>query len=106
MVHRPGVANLDAGGLNWNPCTNQEDDTGVRWHGEVDEEMVPSWHASTFLCLLGVDFIMEGHMTSYSYKVPTSNLVPFGGFLHCFNLFELFQRDIIQTLQQNHVGVG
>ncbi len=24
------------------------------------------WHASAFLCLLGVDFSMEGHVTSYS----------------------------------------
>jgi hypothetical protein len=28
--------------------------------------MVPGWHASTFLCLLGVDSSMEGHVTSYS----------------------------------------
>jgi hypothetical protein len=27
---------------------------------------MPGWHASTFLCLLGVDFNMEGHVTSYS----------------------------------------
>ncbi len=26
---------------------------------------MPSWHASAFLCLLGVDSIMEGHVTSY-----------------------------------------
>jgi hypothetical protein len=26
---------------------------------------VPSWHALTFLCLLGVDYNMEGHVTSY-----------------------------------------
>jgi hypothetical protein len=25
-----------------------------------------------------------------TYKVPTSNLVLFGGFLHCSNLFDLF----------------
>ncbi len=24
------------------------------------------WHASAFLCLLGVDFSMKGHVTSYS----------------------------------------
>jgi hypothetical protein len=66
VVHRPGVANLDADGLSRNPCTSQEDDTGTRWHGEVDEEMLPSWHASAFLCLLGVDSSMEGHVTSYS----------------------------------------
>jgi hypothetical protein len=66
VVRKPGVANLDVDGLSRNPCTNQEDDTGARWHGEVDEKMVPSWHASAFLCLLGVDFNMEGHVTSYS----------------------------------------
>jgi hypothetical protein len=27
--------------------------------------MVPGWHASTFLCLLGVDYSMEGRVTSY-----------------------------------------
>jgi hypothetical protein len=66
VVCRPRVVNLDVNGLSRNPCTSQEDDTGARWHGEVDEEMVPGWHASTFLCSLGVDSIMEGHMTSYS----------------------------------------
>jgi hypothetical protein len=66
VVHRPRVANLDANGLSWNPCTSQEDDTKARWHGEVDEKMVPGWHALAFLCLLGVDSSMEGHVTSYS----------------------------------------
>jgi hypothetical protein len=66
VVHKPGVANLDADGLSRNQCTRQEDDIGARWHGEVDEEMMPSWHASAFLCLLGVDCSMEAHMTSYS----------------------------------------
>ncbi len=65
MVHRPGVANLDADGLSRNPCTSQEDDIIARWHGEVDEEMVPGWDASAFLCLLGVDSNMEDHVTSY-----------------------------------------
>jgi hypothetical protein len=32
----------------------------------VDEEMVPSWHASVFLWLLDVNFNMEGHVTFYS----------------------------------------
>ena len=26
--------------------------TGARWHDEADEEMVPGWHASAYLCLL------------------------------------------------------
>ncbi len=50
VVHRPGIKNLDADGLSRNPCINQEDTTGARWHGEVDEEVVPGWHASAFLC--------------------------------------------------------
>ncbi|OAE22403.1 hypothetical protein AXG93_3675s1000 [Marchantia polymorpha subsp. ruderalis] len=66
VVHRPGVANLDADGLSRNPCTSQEDDTGARWHGEVDEEMVPGWHASAFMCWLRGNSSREDHLTSYS----------------------------------------
>jgi hypothetical protein len=47
-MHRPGVANLDADKLSRNPCTSQEDNIGTRWHGEVDKEMVPGWHALAF----------------------------------------------------------
>ncbi len=65
VVHKPEVTNLDADGLSRNPCTSQEDNTRVKWHGEVDEEMVSGWHASAFLCLLVVDSSMEGHVTSY-----------------------------------------
>jgi len=65
VVHRLGVINLDADGLSRNPCTSQKDNIGARWHGEVDVEMVPGSHASAFLCLLGVDFSMEGHVTFY-----------------------------------------
>jgi hypothetical protein len=76
-VHRPKVANLDVDGLSRNPCTSQEDDIRARWHGEVDEEMVLGWHASAFLCLLGVDFSMEGHVTFYfSQKVDGQSSNP------------------------------
>jgi len=66
VVHRPGVTNIDADGLSRNPCISKEDNTGVRWHGKVNEKMVPGWHASAFLCVLGVDSNMEGHVASYS----------------------------------------
>ncbi len=76
-MHRPKVANLDVDGLSRNPCTSQEDDIRARWHGEVDEEMVLGWHASAFLCLLGVDFSMEGHVTFYfSQKVDGQSSNP------------------------------
>jgi hypothetical protein len=65
-VHKLGVANITVDGLSQNPCTSHEDNTGARWHVKVDEEMVPGWHASAFLCLLGVDSSKEGHVTSYS----------------------------------------
>ena len=74
VVHRLGVANLDADGLSRNPCTSQDDDTGARWHGKVDEEVVPGWHASAFLCLLIGDSSMEIHMTSYSSSRVDSQL--------------------------------
>jgi hypothetical protein len=31
---------------------NEEDPTGARWHGEVDLEVVPRWHASAYMCTL------------------------------------------------------
>ncbi len=36
------------------PSSNEEDTTGACWHGDVDLEMVPRWHAYAYLCnLLG-----------------------------------------------------
>jgi hypothetical protein len=53
MVHRLGVANLDVDGLSRNPCTSKEDDIGARWHGEVDEEMVPRLACISLFVLVG-----------------------------------------------------
>jgi hypothetical protein len=47
MVHwHVGHMNWDAHGLSQNPCTNQQDGTTLGWHGDIDEEMMPRWHAS------------------------------------------------------------
>jgi hypothetical protein len=47
MVHwQVGHINWDSNGLNQNPCTNQQDGTTLGWHGDIDEEMMPRWHAS------------------------------------------------------------
>ncbi|OAE31626.1 hypothetical protein AXG93_3384s1000 [Marchantia polymorpha subsp. ruderalis] len=45
---------------------SQEDDSGARWHGEVDEAMVTGWHASAFMCWLRGNSSKEYHLTSYS----------------------------------------
>ncbi|CAM6122949.1 unnamed protein product [Calypogeia fissa] len=67
VVHRAGVANLDADGLSRNSCTSQQDDIRARWHDEKDEEMVSGWHASAFLCLfLGVSSTRGHTVASYS----------------------------------------
>ncbi|OAE23750.1 hypothetical protein AXG93_4776s1350 [Marchantia polymorpha subsp. ruderalis] len=39
----------------------KEDDSGVRWHGEANEEMVAGWHASAFMCLLRGYSSRENH---------------------------------------------
>ena len=49
MVHRVGITNLDADGLSRNSSPSDEDLTGARWHGDCDQEAVPSWHAVAYL---------------------------------------------------------
>ncbi len=46
------MVNQDANGLNQNPSSNKEDTIKARWHGDVDLEVVPRWHASTYYCTL------------------------------------------------------
>jgi hypothetical protein len=56
--------------------TFDTDHQSLKWVMESDK-MVPSWHALTFLCLLGVDSSMEGHVTSYfSQRVDGQSLDP------------------------------
>jgi hypothetical protein len=38
--------------LNWNPSFNEEDTTCAKWHGEVDLEAMPRWHAFAYMCIL------------------------------------------------------
>ena len=49
VVHKARVKNLDADGLSRNPSPLQEDLTRARWHGTLDQEAVPGWHASAYL---------------------------------------------------------
>jgi len=44
--------NWDVDGLNWNPSSNEEDTTGAHWHGDVDLEAIPGWHAFIYMCAL------------------------------------------------------
>jgi hypothetical protein len=50
IIHRAGRVNRDVDGLNQNPSVNEVDTTSARWHGEVDLETVPGWHAFAYLC--------------------------------------------------------
>jgi hypothetical protein len=52
IVHKAGSVNWDANGLSRNPSFNEEDTTNARWHGKVDLEVVPRWHAFAYLCTL------------------------------------------------------
>ncbi len=42
IIHKVGRVNWDVDGLNQNPSSNEEDNIKVRWHGDVDLEIVPS----------------------------------------------------------------
>jgi hypothetical protein len=66
VVHRAGLVNMDADGLNRNPVPSQADATGARWHVDDGEDSLPGWHCSTFLCLL----VMHGNTTEEA-TVPT-----------------------------------
>ena len=62
VVHRAGIANLDADGLSRNPSPSDEDLTRAMWHGDCDREAVSSWHAATYLTMtsgLAVEILME-----------------------------------------------
>jgi hypothetical protein len=55
VIHRAGLVNMDADGLSHNPVSSQADATGTRWHVEEDEDSLPGWHCSAFLCLLAMN---------------------------------------------------
>ncbi len=52
IIHRPNRVNQNVNGLSQNPSSNEEDTTGVHWHGDVDLDTILRWHASTYLCTL------------------------------------------------------
>jgi hypothetical protein len=52
VVHRAGIANLDADGLSRNPSPLDEDLTRARWHGDCDREAMSGWHAATYLTMM------------------------------------------------------
>jgi hypothetical protein len=52
VIHRFGMVNRHANGLNQNSSSNEEDIIRVCWHGNVDLEVILKWHVSTYLCTL------------------------------------------------------
>jgi hypothetical protein len=52
IFHKASRFNWNVDGLSWNPSSCEEDTIGAMWHGKVDLEAMPRWHASTYLCTL------------------------------------------------------
>jgi hypothetical protein len=52
IIHRLSRVKRYANGLSWNPSSNEEDTTRASWHGDVDLEVIPGWHAFAYLCTL------------------------------------------------------
>ncbi len=56
MNHQPlkSLMELDGNvdGLTQNPSSNKKDPNGVHWYGDVDLEVVLSWHVFAYLCIL------------------------------------------------------
>jgi hypothetical protein len=51
IIHNASKVNQVVDGLSQNPSSSEEDTTSAKWHGKVDLEVVPGWHASTY-CVL------------------------------------------------------
>jgi hypothetical protein len=52
IIHMASKVNWNVDGLSRNPNLNQEDTIGAHWHGDVDLETIPRWHAYAYLCTL------------------------------------------------------
>ena len=52
VIHRAGIANLDADGLSRNPSPSDEDLTRARWHGSCDREALTGWHVAIYLTMM------------------------------------------------------
>lgn len=59
IIHKVSRVNQDADGLSWNQSYSEEDTIAVQWHGDINLEVVPRWHVSTYFvgmlwgCTLG-----------------------------------------------------
>jgi hypothetical protein len=52
IVDNVGRVNMDDDELNWSPSSNEENTIGVHWHKDANLEVVPTWHALTYLCII------------------------------------------------------
>ena len=63
VVHRVRTTDVDADRLSCNPSPSDENLTETRWHGDYDQEAVPSWCAAAYLTLFfgaTVEVLIQG----------------------------------------------
>jgi hypothetical protein len=54
-MHHANLVKQYENGWSWNWYTSQHDGIRARWHGEIDKEMVPRWHAFIFFMHFNYD---------------------------------------------------
>jgi len=64
IVDNVGRVNMDDDEVNWSPSSNEGNTIGVHWHKDTNLEVVPTWHALAYLCI----------MLGCSWDVPQINM--------------------------------
>ncbi len=83
--------------MNHNLNANELDTTKVYYHGDVDLEVVPRWHASNYLCVL----------LGYSKDVLQNNVDDLEIELKGDGDFDIYEKAcVIAYLQASEVSIG
>jgi len=83
--------------LTHNLNVNEKDTTKVHYHGDVDLEVVPRWHASNYLCVL----------LGYCKDVLHNNMGDLEIELKGDGDFDIYEKArVIAYLQASEVSIG